>query len=98
MRSSTYVSNKTQEGRILNLLRQRGSRGVYAWEIIKDLYILQYNARIWGLKRKGFIIDNEKPGYFVLKEDQEAERIEKEKKMKWEFDSKNGVARQVLIN
>jgi len=64
-----YKKRPTQEERILSLLRERGSRGVYAWEIPTNLHILQYNARIFGLRQKGYVIENKTPGYFVLTED-----------------------------
>lgn len=63
-----YVKNGTQAARILEVLRGRGERGVYAWEITGDLHILQYNSRIFDLRKKGFDIINERPGLFVLKE------------------------------
>ncbi len=64
----SYLKMPTQEQRILNLLKQRGTQGVYAWEITGDLHILQYNARIFGLREKGHNIENKKPGHFVLVE------------------------------
>lgn len=64
-----YIPNNTQEGRILNLLRERGNSGVYAWEITNDLHILQYNARIFGLRAKGYKIVNKEIGHFVLQDD-----------------------------
>jgi hypothetical protein len=63
-----YQDRPTQEQKLLEMLRLRGSYGVYAWEIIKDLNILQYNARVFGLRRKGYKIVNKKPGLFVLQE------------------------------
>ena len=53
-----YKPNGTQEQRILDLLVERGSTGVNAWEIPNNLKILQYNARIFGLRRKGYDIRN----------------------------------------
>lgn len=64
---SDYKPNQTQEERILELLRERGHRGVYAWEIPAQLHILQYNARVFGLRKKGHEIINNK-GLFVLQE------------------------------
>lgn len=58
----------TQEQRILKLLKDRGGNGVSAWEITNNLHILQYNARIHGLRKKGHNIINVKPGLFVLRE------------------------------
>lgn len=63
-----YKPNGTQEQRILDLLRERGNAGVKSWEIPEKLGILQYNARIFGLRRKGYNIINTQPGHFVLKE------------------------------
>ncbi len=62
----TYQKKPTPEQRILELLRKRGKKGVYAWEITDDLKILQYNARIFGLRKKGYIIKNIKRCHFVL--------------------------------
>ena len=68
-----YIKNWTQEGRILKLLRERGSRGVFVYEITNSkpegLGIAQYNARIYGLRDKGFDIKNVVPGHFVLHEE-----------------------------
>ena len=65
-----YIKNNTQEGRILNLLRQKGSAGVYVYELQapkpQGEGIAQYNARIWGLRKKGYNITNVVPGHFVL--------------------------------
>jgi len=70
-----YQKRPTQEQRILRTLRERGERGLYAYEICMPqekggLGILQYNARIYGLRKKGFNIINSR-GLFVLKEDYE---------------------------
>jgi lysozyme family protein len=54
----TYIRKPTQEDRILELLRLRGRNGVESWEIPTHLHILQYNSRIFGLRKKGYIIDN----------------------------------------
>ena len=66
-----YKEDLTQEQRILELLRERGSEDVEVWEFMLPrnrggLGIAQYNARIWGLRQKGHIIENVKPGHFVL--------------------------------
>jgi lysozyme family protein len=65
-----YQEKKTQEERILDLLRERGAAGVANWEIPAQLHILQYNARIFGLKRKGYDIKNI-DGRFYLQEGQQ---------------------------
>lgn len=66
----TYIENLTQEERILKLLKERGERGVYVYEMQNSrpngLGIAQYNARIKGLRRKGHIIKNTEPGHFIL--------------------------------
>lgn len=68
-----YIKKPTQEQRILRKLRERGERGLYAYEIcmprsMGGLGCLQYGARILGLRRKGFNIINSRKGLFVLKE------------------------------
>jgi len=64
----------TQKGRLLNLLRERGSLGVYVYEIMtprpNGLGISQYGTRILELRAKKFDIVNKKPGHFVLNEGQ----------------------------
>lgn len=64
-----YVSHPTQEQRILDLAKRRGSKGFFAYELAAPrphgLGILQYNSRVWGLRKKGYNIVNKKPGYFV---------------------------------
>jgi hypothetical protein len=69
-----YIKNPTQEESILELLRERGEKGAYAWEFtmtkpMGGLGIMQYNARIFGLRKKGYEIDNVTPGFFILKKD-----------------------------
>ena len=69
-----YKEDLTQEERILELLRERGSTGVEVYEFMMPqpkggLGVAQYNARIWGLRKKGYDIKNEKPGHFVLIEE-----------------------------
>lgn len=70
---TTYQKRPTQEGKILAKLRERGSRGLYAYEICMPVHlgglgILQYNARIYGLRKKGHKIENVRKGLFVLEE------------------------------
>lgn len=65
-----YVSHPTQEQRILDLAKRRGSRGFFVYELITPqsrggLGCAQYGARIWSLRKKGHNIVNKKPGYFV---------------------------------
>lgn len=68
-----YRADKTQEERILDLLRERGEEGVMVYELItprpQGLGIAQYNARIYGLRDKGYRIINSKRGHFVLREE-----------------------------
>ena len=70
---TNYQERPTQEQRILNLLRQKGKDGAYVYEFMtprpNGLGIAQYNARIFGLRKKGYVIENKKPGHFVLIED-----------------------------
>ena len=77
-----YVKNPTQEQRILELLRERKSEGAYVYEFMtprpNGLGIAQYNARVYGLRKKGFIIDNPQPGHFVLTYDIDRPPLEPE--------------------
>lgn len=77
---TNYIPNTTQEGRILELLRQRGDNGAYVYEFMmprpQGLGIAQYNARIYGLREKGFNIVNTTPGHFVLIEEKDAIQVE----------------------
>lgn len=71
IKQTSYVANDTQEGRILDFLRERGERGIFVYELMAPknkggLGIAQYNARIWSLRRKGYVITNAEPGHFVL--------------------------------
>jgi hypothetical protein len=72
-----YIKNPTQEQRILDLLRERGSQGVMVYEFMmprpNGLGIAQYSARIWGLRKKGYDIRNTKPGHFILVEEDQQE-------------------------
>jgi hypothetical protein len=70
---TSYKSDKTQEERILDLLRERGSQGAMVYEFMmprpNGLGIAQYNARIYGLRQKGYEIVNKTPGHFILREE-----------------------------
>lgn len=75
-----YKEDLTQEERILDLLKERGSKGVFVWEFMMPrnrggLGIAQYNARIWGLRKKGYNIVNEKPGHFILVESEPKQEV-----------------------
>ena len=66
-----YKEDLTQEERILVLLKSRGRDGAFVYEFMTPrtrggLGIAQYNARIWGLRQKGYVIENKEPGHFVL--------------------------------
>ena len=67
-----YIKSNSQEGRILDLLRKRGPQGVKVYELMtpwpQGEGIAQYNARIYGLRKKGYEIVNKEPGHFVLLE------------------------------
>jgi hypothetical protein len=72
-----YQPRPTQEGRILQLLKERGDRGVAVWEFMlprpQGLGVAQYGARIFSLRRKGYEIVNVEPGHFVLKEERKGQ-------------------------
>lgn len=75
LKNMKYKEDKTQEGRILDLLRERGESGVMVWEFMlprpQGLGVAQYNSRIWGLRKKGYNIENLEPGHFVLRSEPE---------------------------
>jgi len=52
---TTYTENLTQEQTILKLLEE--NKEISCLDIVLKTYILQYNARIWGLRKKGWIIE-----------------------------------------
>lgn len=75
-----YNENPTQEQRILDLLKERGSQGAYIWEFMTPrnrggLGIAQYSARIFGLRKKGYKIVNKEPGHFVLEESDPIQQV-----------------------
>lgn len=63
-----YIKKPTQEEKILAFLQDRGPIGIFSWEIV-NMGILQYTARIWGLREKGHIIKNVKKNLYVLIEE-----------------------------
>ena len=77
--STLYHRRPTQEKRILQLLKERGSSGAKVYELMapkpQGLGIAQYGARIWGLRKKGYNIVNKTPGHFVLKESEPEQLI-----------------------
>jgi hypothetical protein len=75
MRSTNYIENNTQEGRILRRLREAGRQGVPAYEFAMPRPqggegILQYNARVFGLRNKGFNIINKDSVFYLVEEGQ----------------------------
>lgn len=50
----TKPKKLTQADRLLNYLKR--VKRAYIWEIVRDLRIYQYNARIFDLRRKGYQI------------------------------------------
>jgi hypothetical protein len=65
-----YEKRTTQESQILDLLTERRGSGVYAFELAepkpRGCGILQYNARIYGLRRRGHNIISDIKGHFIL--------------------------------
>jgi len=64
------LNPNSQKSKILNLLRERNEEGVKVYELIAPkpdgLGCSQYNARIFGLRKDGYVIVNKTPGHFVL--------------------------------
>jgi hypothetical protein len=68
---------RTQEDQILKLLKERGERGAYAYEMTNTDFmrdrggaIMQYGRAIHTLRHKmGYNIVNKKRGWFVLVEE-----------------------------
>lgn len=65
-----YEDRTTQESQILNLLIESKGAGVYSYQLAapvpRGLGILQYNARIYGLRHKGHKIVSDRKGHYVL--------------------------------
>jgi hypothetical protein len=80
-----YQAKNTQESRILDLLIERGEAGAYSYELAepqpKGLGCLQYNARLYGLRKKGHNIISDRDGHFILHRQKTMEemRLEVEK-------------------
>jgi hypothetical protein len=78
-----YESRTTQESQILDLLTERKGSGVFAFELAepkpRGCGILQYNARIYGLRKKGHNIVSDTKGHFILQERQEEQSEVNEK-------------------
>ena len=70
-----YEQRLTQEQKILDLFAERKGAGVYAYELAepapRGLGILQYNARIYGLRHRGINVVSDHKGHFVIKEEHE---------------------------
>lgn len=52
-----YIEDLTQEQKILKVLEAKINNWVPLTDILK-LWVAQYNARIWGLRKKGYTIEN----------------------------------------
>ena len=52
-----YKENKTQEGRILEVLEQANGDWVNGRFFLREMFLSQYHARIWGLQEKGYNIE-----------------------------------------
>ncbi|ATU04883.1 hypothetical protein BKN14_00295 [Candidatus Gracilibacteria bacterium HOT-871] len=52
-----YIEDLTQEQKILKVLEAKINNWVPLTDILK-LGVAQYNARIWGLRKKGYTIEN----------------------------------------
>ena len=67
-----YEQRTTQENQILDLLGERKGMGAYSYELAKPkpdgCGVLQYNARIYGLRKKGHNIVSDFKGHFILQE------------------------------
>jgi hypothetical protein len=65
-----YEQKSTQENQILDLLTASKGAGVYSYQLAtphpEGLGILQYNARIYGLRHKGHKIISDRKGHYVL--------------------------------
>lgn len=75
MRNSNYIENNTQEARILRKLREARGQGVPAfWFAMPRPQggegILQYNARVFGLRKKGYNIINKNSVFYLVEKGQ----------------------------
>ena len=52
-----YIEDLTQGQKILKVLEAKINNWVPLTDILK-LWVAQYNARIWGLRKKGYTIEN----------------------------------------
>lgn len=88
-----YQKRPTQEQRILDLLKERGGKGVAVWEFMLPrnqggLGVAQYNARVYSLRKKGYDIKNTKPGHFVLKTEKprQGELLNSDVKLRYQYE------------
>ena len=72
---TNYEPRTTQENQILDLLIGSRGTGVYSYQLAQPkpigLGILQYNARIFGLRKKGHRIISDFRGHYIIKEERE---------------------------
>lgn len=64
---STLVKNPTQCQKILEVLEKADGAWVHGWVFLRDMYLSQYHARIWELKRKGYNIEAGEPDSYGVK-------------------------------
>lgn len=73
------VNIKSQKGRILNLLRERGEQGVKVYELIaprpEGLGVAQYNSRIYDLRHLGYNIVNTDDKFVLVNEPEKPQYI-----------------------
>lgn len=73
------VNIKSQKGRILNLLRERGEQGVKVYELIaprpEGLGVAQYNARLYDLRHLGYNIVNTDDKFILVSEPEKPQYI-----------------------
>lgn len=97
-------SNKTQEDRLLEAIKEAGLKGYNSFDADYRLHIKQAPARLFGLKRRGYIfitkINPDKSVNWILAHQPSKERKKTEEPYKplgrWEFDNETGMARYVI--
>jgi len=100
-----YEPRTTQENQILDLLTERKGAGVYSYELAeprpRGCGILQYNARIFGLRHKGHNIVSDHKGHYILQEEHESMTQEELNKkladLKYDFDKTGSPGMKKLI-
>jgi hypothetical protein len=87
-----YENRTTQESQILDLLISSKGAGVYSYQLAapvpRGLGILQYNARIYGLRHKGYKIVSDRKGHYVLEANTVTEKTNESKMTQTELDEK----------